>query len=92
MKKYLNIRNLVFNLPDDFKGNLTEALEELVKYRKSEEAKKQRVILDEQISNLDDSYKILKDREETRLSLSFGFSIEHEGKRYDISGLEDLID
>lgn len=40
----LLIDALAFNLPDEFDGTLTDALEELVKYRKSEEAKTNREI------------------------------------------------
>lgn len=40
--KIFYIKNLAFNLPDDFNGGLNEALEEIIKYRKSGDAKTNR--------------------------------------------------
>ena len=41
--KILALKNVVFNLPDDFEGDLTDALELLVKYRRSDECLKRRM-------------------------------------------------
>ena len=40
--KLLVMKNVAFNLPDNFEGNLTDALELLVKYRRGKESIKQK--------------------------------------------------
>lgn len=90
--KYLFITNLSFILPKDFNGNLTEALEELVKYRKSEEAKKNRrlVLKNEQISDLLESKNSIKENE--RLALNFAIGEIDENGEYNTLDLEKRCD
>lgn len=63
-KNVLLIQSLAFNLPDDFDGNLTDALEELIKYRRSQEAEKNREIYTEgkqdPLPNPDNCYMALE--------------------------------
>jgi hypothetical protein len=49
--KVLFIRELAFNLPDDFTGDIHEALTEMLKYHLSDKAKQTREIGDETIPN-----------------------------------------
>ena len=54
--KILAIKNLVFNLPDDFNGNLTEALELYIEYRKTKVAKEKRTLDDDKVRECENIY------------------------------------
>ena len=91
-ERYLYIDKLVFKLPEGFNGNLTQALEEIVKYRKSEESKSKR-----KVGEKNDLYKSFSEshnamnKNKGRLSLNFGFNKVIDGKIQSIDCL-DLAD
>lgn len=60
--KLLYVKNLVFNLPDDFDGNLSDAFQLLIDQRKTEESKLNRQLDSqgaESYNNLDDAIEAL---------------------------------
>ena len=89
MKKYICITNLVFELPENFEGTVTEALEEIVKYRKSDKAKKNRVVL--QTAKLCNSLgealcELLDTNSKLHLEVKM---IELDGEGYTIPDIDD---
>ena len=78
--KIFYVKNLVFNLPEDFNGNLTNALEEVVKYRKSDEAKKNRKEgPPNEDSTLNSCWDDLWNNENSRLHIEFNCEkLNHE--------------
>lgn len=82
-KKLFYISNLVFSLPDNFNGNYTDALEEIIKYRRSQEAIQNReygeVIQPGDLS-LEDHFQMLNEKENNRLSFDAGFSFFENGE------------
>lgn len=93
MKKFLYAEKLVFILPDDFDGNLTEALEELVKYRKTNIAKENRRKdkLKEPTKSMENSIEIIESND-TRLCCNFGFGILDDDKKVHPMNNNELID
>jgi len=82
-EKIFAIKNLVFNLPDNFDGDLTDALEEIVKYRKSKEAiQKRHIDLEQQEKNEKGQFRSFDNAVNMHLKSDFKLSLEVFGSYY----------
>jgi hypothetical protein len=79
--KIFYISNLVFNLPDDFQGTVTDALELVVQHRRSEEAARARTSRhSDGADSLEDAIQILFNNEDCKLHIETGMSFYDEDK------------
>lgn len=76
--KVFYIQNLVFNLPEDFNGTFTDALEMIVDYRRQKETKAKRKLYSANDNNLpltlDGAFEQLWNNENSKLFLQAGIS------------------